>query len=362
MPPRILHIDRQRGWTGQTNRTLNMVVGLRRRGLDCDLVTHANSGLAEHAHARGIEPIEMPLYGWGTYTSAPRLWRLLRRNRVDVLHCHGPRDHLLSAMVHVAGGGRTLLRTRHNHVPLSSGGFSRLLFTPCDRVVCISDFVRRLSIDDGLPERKLTTIRTAVDIDRWTPGPPDGELREELGIAANDHVVGHVSTLVKRKGVDWLLQATAQLLQRRPGLPIRLLIVGEACRKWQPLTDELGLTDRVIYPGFRTDAERLIRLMDLFVLPSRDEGLGTAVVEAMACGTAVIGSNVGGIPEAVTPDVGLLFETGDTDGLSNAIETLLDDAPRRQAMAAAARQRAVEHFSVKAMVDQMAALYHELCD
>ncbi len=360
---RIVHIDRQRGWTGQTNRTLNMVVGLRRRGFECDLVTHPDSGLARHARERGVEPVEMPLYGSGTYTSVPRLWRLLRKRRVDLLHCHGPRDHLLAAIVRLLGGCPHLIRTRHNHVPLSSGLFSRLLFVPCDRVVCISDYVRRLSLDDRLPEQKLTTIRTAVDTERWSPAEgssPDDPLRDELGLRPGDLVVGHVSTLVKRKGVDWLLEAAARLVTRRPDLPLRLLIVGEAYRKWQALAERLGVSDRVVFTGFRTDAERLIRLMDLFVLPSREEGLGTAVVEAMSCGTAVIGSNVGGIPEAVTPDVGLLFEPSDVDGLTERIETLLDDAPRRGAMARAARQRAVNEFSVEAMVDRMAQLYRGL--
>lgn len=338
-----------------------MVTGLRERGYECDLVTHVGSGLAEHARKRRVQPIEMPLYGTRTYTSAWPLRQLLRKRRVDVLHCHGPRDHLLSAIVHVLGGGRKLLRTRrHNHVPLSSGLFSRLLFLPCDRIICISEFVKQVSIDDSLSPDKLLTIRTAVDVQRWTPGPPEAALVRELGIEPGDRIVGHVSTLVERKGVDWLLEAAAQLRRRRPDLPIRLLIVGEAFHKWQPLAERLAMTDRVLFPGFRTDAERLIRLMDLFVLPSRQEGLGTAVVEAMACGTAVIGSNVGGIPEAVTPEVGLLFEPGDIDGLAHAIEALLDDEPRRRAMAEAARQHAVDHFSVDVMVDQMTTLYEQL--
>jgi len=357
---KIVHIDRQRGWTGQTNRTLNVLTGLRARGIDATLIAHAGSALADRARQRGVEPIEVPLYGHAAYASILAIRRACGRSKGEILHCHGPRDQLLSVLARPLGAGRKMVRTRHNHLPLGSGWFSRLLFVPCDAVVCISEYIRELSLSDGLPAKKLTTIRTAVDTTRWTPGEPDPALRRELGFGANEIVIGHSSTLVERKGVDWLLQAFAQHVQADPAPPARLLIVGEAFAKWQPLAEQLGLGDRVIFTGFQAEPQRFLRLMDLFIIPSREEGLGTAAVEAMACGLPVIGSRVGGIPESVTPEVGLLFEPGDVAGLADCMAQLASDPAARRRLGEASRARAISEFSVEVMVDRLVELYRDL--
>ncbi len=358
----IVHIDRQRGWTGQTNRTLQVVMGLKASGWQADLIAHEGGALAERATAAGIDVHEMPLYGTAMYASIVPLAKLLRLKRVDVLHCHGARDHLLSVLVKRAGSVRHLVRTRHNYMHLRSGAFSRLVFRPCSAIVTVSDYVKRLSLEDRIDERKLRTIHDAVDVERFQPRQRCKTLATELGIQASEVVIGHVSSLAESKGVDTLLKAMKRLFHRNVDYRLRCVLLGSGHERWKALVDELCISDRVSFAGHRSDVHAVLPHFDIFVMVSRQEALGTAIIEAMSAGVPVIGSNVGGMPESITPDCGLIVPPDDVDALTSAIQALLDDPTRCETMGKAGRLRAVEHFSTTALVEQTKQLYCELRD
>lgn len=357
---RILHIDRQRGWTGQTNRTLTMVRGLRAAGVQVELVAHRAAPLARRAAEEGIDVHEMPLYGAAMFGCIVPLARLLRSSRIDVLHCHGPRDHLLCTLVKHIGRVPHFVRTRHSSRPLNSGAISRLLFKPCSAVVAVSDYVKRLSLDEGLDARIIQTIHDAVDTEKYSPRPRCEGIAAELGIQRAEFVVGHVSRLDNDKGVDILLKAFHLLCQNNPDRPFRCVLIGPESEQHMALIRKLGAGDRVSLGGHRDDVHNVLPQFDLFVFPSRREALGTAVLEAMSAGIPVIGSDAGGIPELVSQKTGLIVPVGDVEGLMRAMQHLADDAPRRRAMGLAARQRVIDKFSIPALIQQTTQLYRDL--
>ncbi len=357
---RILHIDRQRGWTGQTNRTLTVVRGLRAAGGQVELVAHRAAPLARRADEEGIDVHEMPLYGAAMFGSIVPLTRLLRSKRIDVIHCHGPRDHLLCTLVKRPGRVAHLVRTRHSSRPLNSGAISRLLFKPCSAVIAVSDYVKRLSLDEGLDGRIVETIHDAVDTEKYRPQRRCEATAAELGITRAEFVVGHVSRLDNDKGVDILLKAFHLLCQNNPDRKFRCVLIGPESEQHIALTRELGAGDCVSFCGHRDDVHDVLPQFDLFVFPSRHEALGTAVLEAMSVGIPVIGSDAGGIPELVSEKTGLIVAVDDMKGLTQAMQSLADDAPRRRAMGLAARQRVIDNFSTAALIEQTTRLYRGL--
>lgn len=353
---RIVHIDRQRSWTGQINRSFNVAVGLREHGWDVALIGHPGSQLGERGRAAGFEVLTVPLRGWPIYPSILKIARFSREKPIDVLHAHGPRDHLAAALAGKLGKIGCVARTKHNHTRLRSGAFSRILFrgTP---VVTVSEFVRRRLIEDGVDGAGIRTVHTSVDTQRFAPRDRDPKLREELGIGPDEIVIGNVSSLHKRKGIEEILRAFA-ILAKRPEL--KLILCGKNADPWRPLTKHLGLTDRVVFPGFQKDVPAYLAQLDVYVLPSREEGLGTSILEAMCLGLPVVVSNAGGIPESVVPGTGVVLEDTGPESIAAAVTALVDDPDRRRTLGEAAHERVVEAFTVENMVARMIAFYEEI--
>jgi glycosyltransferase involved in cell wall biosynthesis len=354
----VVHVDRQRSFTGQIQRGLHDATVLHRAGHRVLLIAHPGSEFARRGRAAGIEVLELPMRGGAIFPSMLRAARALRGRGVDVLHSHGGRDHVLALIVARLTGIPHLVHTKHNHnVP--RGARRLAVYRVCTRVVAVSDFMRERLEAAGLAAGQVVSIPTAVDLERFRPRPRDPELAASLGIAPDDLVVGNISSLHERKGIEEILRALALLRCGPQGKRVRGLLVGRQHARWQGLAQQLGVADRVIFPGFREDVEQLLPLFDVVTLPSHHEALGTAALEAMAAGRALVVSDGEGLAEAVG-DTGLRTPPRDSVALAEAIAALLGDPARRAALGAAARDRAVAHYSNRVLAERTLALYEEI--
>jgi glycosyltransferase involved in cell wall biosynthesis len=174
-------------------------------------------------------------------------------------------------------------------------------------------------------------------------------------------VIVNVGALVGHKGQKYLIDAMPAVLREVPDAHLVIFGEGELRLPLEKQIKHLHLTKRVLLPGFREDVLSLMKSADLFVMSSLTEGLGSAVLDAMAMGHAVVGTNAGGIPEAVVPNAtGLLVDPGDAQQLAGAIVTLLKDAERRKAYGEAGRARIAGQFDVDSLVSGTLAVYERL--
>jgi len=293
-------------------------------------------------------------FDWGLF---PKLVRLLRRHRPDVIHMHTPAALLFGVPAARWLGIRALVYTCHASEPTRSalqfalvGGLLRLV----PARVAVSATARRLLANHcRVPSASVQIVYNGVDLDRFAPPTDDG--------ASAAPVIGFCGVFRPEKQLPVLIAAFAQM--RKQGLPARLLLVGDGptmpeCRA---RAEQCGVARDVTFAGEQADVRAFLRQMDVFVLPSRNEAMPVALLEAMAMERAVVASNVGGIPEIVTDGAtGLLTPAGDETQLSSALMRLVTDASLRRRLGAAARQRVEEHFSLDAMMAQYAAIYRRL--
>ena len=180
-------------------------------------------------------------------------------------------------------------------------------------------------------------------------------------LPAGASLVGNVAALAPHKGQRHLVAAAARVVAELPD--VRFLIVGEG-ELHEALArqiKDLGLDRHVFLTGFRTDVLGLMRSLDLFVMSSVTEGLGSAVLDAMAMGHAVVGTEVGGIPEAVVPyETGLLVDAANPKALANAIVKLLKNPALRKKYGDAGRKRVAEHFGVDRLVEGTLEVYQRV--
>ncbi|MHC4251348.1 MAG: N-acetyl-alpha-D-glucosaminyl L-malate synthase BshA, partial [Planctomycetota bacterium] len=204
-------------------------------------------------------------------------------------------------------------------------------------------------------EGEIEVIPNFIEADRYRP-ECSVEVRERFA-SPDEKLLVHISNFRPVKNVPDVVKVFARVSAE---LPARLVLVGDgpeaaACRE---LARELGIEERVRFLGETPDVAPLLACADLFILPSSQESFGLAALEAMACGTPVIATDVGGVPEVVAGgETGELFRPGDVDAMSRAAVAILSDGPRVERMRSAARERAVERFSAERVVPMYEAFY-----
>lgn len=338
--------------------------GLKRNGHD-PVVVSAGGWLEKRLQADGIRHYSLPCR-----TSAelhPRLWlrvfprllRIIRAERPDLLHAHTRIMQVMAWACHQATG-TPFVTTCHGLYPF---GVGRRFFQCWGRsVMAISDATRDRLVRQykRVPPHQLSLIWSGVDVDHLGQPPPADEVarfRQRHGVHG-DPVLGSIGRLSPVKGLDTFLKAVPPLRVRFPRLQILLVGDGPDRDRLVRLAYELRIADRVILAHSVEDTRVPLALLRVVVASSHREGFGLSLVEAMAAGVPVVSTDAGG-PAAILEQgkSGLLIPPKNPPALQKALETLLGDAALRAGIARAAQERAREKYDMKRVVREVEAVY-----
>ncbi|MGH7913530.1 MAG: glycosyltransferase family 4 protein [Candidatus Binataceae bacterium] len=355
-PLSVAGVDPERNFAGGETQVLGLTLELRAMGHRAELLCDPAGALWRRAQAAGVVCHPMPIRNALDLAAAAALRRRLRDGRYDVVHFHTSRAHAMAPWVR--GLTRAAVVTRRmDYVP-------NRLFAPwlygraVDGVAAISTGVADALVRAGVARDRITVIPSGVDCAHFRPPSADGraQARAALGLGDTDLAVGAVGALEPRKGHRYLVEAMALL--GRGG--VVAIIAGEGSLR-DALTAEvrrLGLGGAVRMVGRIDDARAILWAVDIFAMPSLSEGLGVALLEAMACGLPAVASRVGGIVDAVDEGrTGMLAAPEDALALAGALAHLSAEAPARIAMGIEARALALERFSMAAMARRTVELY-----
>jgi len=356
---RVLHTESSQGWGGQENRTLQEAIQLRLLGVEVFFACRRGARLAQRARDLGFPVDELSMRNSFDPVSLVGLARLCRRHRIDLVNSHSGRDTLLAGLgLRLLPRRPRLVRTRHLILPITSKATYSLL---PDHVVCVSRAVEDYLAGTGIPRTRLSTIPTGVDTERFDPAQYRPTLRADLGLPPDTLLIGTVAILRMKKGYQDLIAAIPRVLQQYPDA--RFVFAGDGPQR-QNIETALaaaGLTDRVHLLGLRSDVPQVLKSLDVFVLPTHQEALGTSYIEAQAMGVPVIGTRVGGVPDTlIEGETGLLVPAQDPPALAEAIVSLAGDPARRRAMGEAGRRWVLAEYTVQKMAERMRDLYGRL--
>lgn len=342
-----LHVNLARGWRGGERQTLLLAAGLRELGDDAQILARRGEPLARRAKAAGI-----PMH-----TSPTMLFHTSGR-RFDIVHAHESKALQWAGLARAAGGPPLVTTRRVDNIPGRSW-LTRFKYQRADRIVAISDYVRSVMLAWGADAERISVIPSAVP---GTSSVPDAARVQEIRSRLDgEQVVGFAGALVnKHKDPLTLVRAFHRL--RQQGHRMALLIVGDGPDRYT-LEDYIASNDvhGVYMTGFVDDPEAHYACMDIFVLPSRMEGLGTSVLDAFAWNLPVIAGRAGALPEIVRDhETGLLFEPGDDAALADAIGWLLRHPEEAQRLAQAGKKLLHDRHDPAVMAEAYRALYQDL--
>lgn len=350
---------------GITSYLLTLTKGLSREGHKV-IVCSSGGNCVDLFKSQGVEHISV--FGLGVksvlnplmWTAVPHLKSIIKMNNVDIIHVNTRVTQTLAFLIN-RSTDTPFVSTCHGFF---KPHFWRKRFQFWgNRVIAISSPVKKHLLNDFniLPE-SVVLIPNGIDIERFYPTEESRvkEVRDQWNLL-HVPVIGIVARLSAVKGHEFLIKAMQLVHRKHPSAKCIIAGEGELEQKLKKQVHQLGLEDSVQFYKVVNNAQELLPLFDIFVLPSLNEGLGLSVMEAQASGLPVIVSNVGGLPDIVKDgETGILVSTGNITGLAKAISLLLDDEVYAKTLGNNARKFINEHFSSDKMVKETLKVYNEV--
>ena len=368
MRPLIVHVVYSFSVGGLENGLVNLLNGMpaqRWRHAVLSL-TRISGSFAERVQRSDVQFIELDKRPGHLVRDYPRLYRLLRQLRPEVVHTRNLAA--LEAVVPAwAAGVPVRIHGEHGWNREDPDGsrrryqYVRALYRPfVSRYVALSrhleDYLER---QVGVPPRRVAQIYNGVDTERFRPAAARERIAGCPFGSPEEFLVGWVGRMDPVKNLPNLLQGFARATQRAASR-LRLVLVGDGPMRQavERLVEQHGLRERVWLAGERADVATLMRGLDCFILPSLGEGISNTILEAMATRLAIVATRVGGNAELIEPGMtGLLVPPGDSDALANALARYSEDRAMARRHAKAARRVVENRFSLSRMVADYCSLY-----
>ena len=379
MSLRVLHPITRLTLGGSSENTIASCVALGRAGYDCILATSFResdaSSLAD-ARRRGCRVVDIPALGrevapLADLTALAELVRLIRRERPAIVHTHTSKAGFIGRLAAVIARVPAVIHQPHGHIfygyysPRRTAVFTvleRQAARWTDRIITLTDrgAQEHLARGIGRAEQYVAVPSGVPTAELRAAAPPRGESRPRLGLDPDAFVVVGLGRLVPIKGFDLLVRALPAVAAQIPSA--RVVLVGDGAERahLEAIAAAMGVSERLRLTGETTDVASYLAAADVVAVPSRNEGMGRVIVEAMALGLPVVATAVGGIPDVVTDgECGRLVEPEDVDALAAALIELGRDPALRRKLGEAAVRRA-EAFSTAVASEKLLAVYATL--
>lgn len=345
---KILHINLERGWRGGERQTLYLMEGLRSRGHECSLLARRGDVMAQRARDRGFLVIEI---------GKPFLLRGYLLRHYDVIHAHEMRG-LQIASLWKGFHARPVVYTRRVDYTPSGDVITRMTYARVDTLVAISRKIESIMREWGFDADRIRVIRSTVHLGDGEPFPGKvAALRERFH---GKKVAGCVAALVGHKDHRTLLEAASLLKDARPDIVFVLVGDGPLAKQLKQYARELGLSN-VLFEGYQPDPYPYFKIFDVFVLTSKEEGLGSSILDAFRYKVPVVATAAGGVPELVVEgQTGLLVETGDPRAVADAILRILEDPVLRASCVERAHCLVTSVYTVENMAGSYEQVYRDV--
>lgn len=358
----LFQLDAGKEWRGGQRQAFFLSQELKRKGIPSTLYAQPESPLLNKARQAQLPVVPLKIRSELDLRSAMLLAAAMKRRKCRLVHFHDA--HSLAVGSVAASLAKVPLRiiSRRVDFPLQNNFLSRKKYTKdIDLIIAISQGVKRALVKSGIDGSRIKVVPSGIDYTPFEEAASSDYLRRELSFSTDDFLVGIVAHLADHKGHKYLIEASRILRDKAPR--IKIIIVGDGPLQLElnRQVKEIQVEDMVFFLGFREDIPQILASLDLFVLSSKLEGMGTSIMDAMACRLPVVATNVGGIPEVVVHEkTGLLVPPKRPAALAEAILRLYENRELAERLGSKGYEVVHSKFSAEAMAAKIITIYERL--
>ncbi len=362
-PINVLHISTPKSWRGGEQQIAYLLEGLPSDQINNVVLTPEDSKLARFCTSKGFSVKFLPQGKFTQLYNPFQLKAICDSNQIDLIHLHDSHAHTLaiySALL--AKLPVPLVLSRRVDFPIQSNPFSYFKYNHAQikAILCVSEAIKGILMAQINNPEKLEVVHSGIDLHRFAGKGGQNRLRREWHLAEDHKIIGNVAAIADHKDFYTFID-TAELLLKK-GLKAYFFVIGDGPDKdaIQAYINTKQLSEKVFITGFREDVTEVLPELDLFLMTSKTEGLGTGLLDAFAARVPVVSTNAGGIPEIVSHgENGYLTEVGDFTGLADSVLKLIRDKSLQNHFIKAAQER-VKAFSKEKMAEKTLSVYQSL--
>ncbi len=367
---KILYSCLSKSWGGLEMSLIWGAEKLLQNNIDIDVLCYPGSQINLEAQKLGINCITLKTSGYFNPLQLIKLAGILKDNTYHIIHTQLSKDlwTIVPALNYLKSNIPLLLTKQMESAVIKKDFFHKRLYEKVNYVLAISNTIKEnVLYTCPVPEEKVILHYTGTDLKKYNPSNADrNKIRTEFRIKDTELVIGMLARISYGKGYEELLRAARILIDEFSNL--KFLLVGDSspdereyCEKIKKLAEDLSITGKVIFTGFRKDTADILSAMDIFAFPSYAESFGYSLVEAMAVEKPCVGTNSHGVLDIIQDGVtGYLFNKKDENDLASKIKLLINSPEKRIKMGKAARQRVIERFDSEKQTEKLIELYNKV--
>jgi glycosyltransferase involved in cell wall biosynthesis len=355
---KVLHLSSERTWRGGEQQISYLMGVLKTHGVENFIAARSGSEMIR----RHPEAMELPFKGeWDLWT-AIKIKKIVRDHHIDLIHTHSGHGHTLGVLAAQFGAGVPVVVSKRTDYPVKNNTFSRWKFNhpSIARFLCVSDKIREIISVDLKNPALAKTVYSGIDMDRF-PHTPSINIRTLAGIPMESSVVVSTAAISAQKDYGTFLKVAQNLQVLHPDLHFVICGEGPLEESIRAQAKDLGLEKNVHFLGFRKDLPQFLGSADAFLITSKEEGLGTSILDAFAVGLPVVATAAGGIPEIVKhSETGLLAPVGDHAMLATHVENIVYARGTLREKLIHNAHKLAQEFSFKRTGEKTLAIYQEI--
>jgi glycosyltransferase involved in cell wall biosynthesis len=357
---RVLHVSGQYTWRGGEQQIAYLIHYLSELGCENILYCPDNAALRSKVSiAKQFTFVRGLLF---QVKAAYTLAKVCKQENPDIIHLHDADAHLIGVLSATLFGNRsTMVMSRRVDFVIKKRWTTRFKYQhkSIKAIICVSEAIARI-VKESLPEKKVSIVYDGVLTDRFLQGFQI--LKKTYHLPEDIKLIGNIAALADHKDHFTFLRTATKLLKEDEKLHFFIIGadqgMGEKLLQW---IRQHNLEDKITLTGFRTDIDKILPELDIFLFTSKQEGLGTSILDAFAARVPVVTTNAGGIPELIENGyTGFLCNVGDASGLSSKVRELLDSQELRYKISQQAFERLEAQFTAKRMAENTKNIYKEV--
>jgi glycosyltransferase involved in cell wall biosynthesis len=360
---KVLHVSTPMSWRGGEQQAAYLALALKEMKVAVSVMTPLHSALSVRMLEDGISVINFKSRGILDLSLANKIAKVCKEQKFDVIHTHDSHAHSAAVLSAAVFGNNTpLVVSRRVDFAVSSNPFSIWKYNHASikKIVCVSEMIFKMTALSINEKEKLTVVHSGINTTNYNFSLDRNLLKDELNLSHEVILVGNLSALADHKDFPTFLKTAKALVEEDERIHIVIGGSGAEESMIRSFIREHQLESRIHLLGFRKDVVQVMKSLDVFLITSKTEGLGTIVLEAFAAEIPVVATRAGGIPELVNDEVtGLLCEIGDVDGLKTTVKRILTDHEFKATLIHNAKIK-VQDFSFQATAKKTFQIYQEI--